>query len=795
MKQYLHPDALYDADYVETRIDVTGFQSPTEETIQPESTNRGVRFSAGGFQYRLEAWSAGILRLQITPEKQSSSPSTTEALGLIQGPETPADFTLEDTPHGLRLGDGSLAMDVDPSTGEFTLSGPDGETLMSSRNGGFRFQPDGEDSHPAFFAEFDAQEESFFGFGGRIMPPCRNGSSLDVFSVKTGVKSGDYGGFPMPYFISTRGYGVFLNNPWPHVYFDMGRETESGWSMYAPGGPCDLFFIAGPEFADVITRFTSIVGRVTEPPRWALGFWCSSLGFASAEQAVKDAKRLREEEYPCDVFVFDGPWRSGNQFIQSYAEGHDYPAADVNWHPDFGDGPAMIRALERLHIKTGLHVNSRVFSPDTAEKGIASGMLRRHGEEVVPRVGLPEAEETYAALLEPRIKEGVALWWTDHADRVSGEVLPGLPSRNLFGPLWNRLIHRTMPRGDTTFPMSLSRGGGIGSQRYALPWPGDTRCGVDALMDDVWFMINAGLSGFPLTSIDLGGFAVRKDPVRDYAGREERDAEMFQEENLARRLCQALLYVPLPRIHNNWETTAKFPWNCTPDIQALYKQALEERYALTPYWYHYALDAAETGRPILRPLAYSHRDDPQAVACGDQFYVGDWLMMAPGYREGGERREVYLPKGEWMDYWTGERYQGGQTLEIEVPILSLRGLGIFIRQGAILSRQPLRLSLDNHLPEALSFDVYPDEGGDTKIELREGHGFSSQISCTRESDGYRIELKNGTNLDRDYTVRIHGFGKEVEWADAPGRSEIVVTVSPGSSARLRAIPASIGTTM
>ncbi|MEX2606088.1 MAG: TIM-barrel domain-containing protein [Kiritimatiellia bacterium] len=792
MKQYLHPDALYDEHYVETSIPVTGFQSPTDETAKPEYLERGVQFSAGGFLYRLEAWSAGIYRLQIVPEQQPPPTSTTEALGLIQVPGAPSDFTLEETNFGLRLGDDALAVDVNPATGAITLSGPDGETLLSSRNGGFRFQPDSEETYPAYFAEFDAQDESFFGFGGRIMPPRRNGSSLDVFSVKTGVKSGDYGGFPMPYFISTRGYGVFLNNPWPHVYFDMGRETESGWSMYAPGGPCDLFFIAGPEFSDVITRFTSIVGRATEPPRWILGFWCSSLGFASAEQAVKDAKRLREEGYPCDVFVFDGPWRSGNQFIQSYAEGHDYPAADVNWHSDFGDGPAMVRALEHLHIKTGLHVNSRVFSPDTAEKGIANGMLRRHGEEVVPRVGLPEAEEAYAALLEPRIREGVALWWTDHADRVSGEVLPGLPSRNLFGPLWNRLIHRAMPPGDSVFPMSLSRGGGIGSQRYALPWPGDTRCGVDALMDDVWFMINAGLSGFPLTSTDLGGFAVRKDPVRDYAGREERDAEMFQEENLARRLCQALLYVPLPRIHNNWETTAKFPWNCTPDIQALYKQALTERYALTPYWFHYALLAAETGQPILRPLVYSHRNDPHSTVCEDQFYVGDWLMMAPGYREGEEKRNVYLPGGEWMDFWTGQIYGGGQTIEIDVPILSLRGLGIFIRRGAIIPRQPFRLSLDNHLPGALSFDVYPD--GDTNMDLREGRGFSSRLSCTCDSDGYRIELENGTNLEREYTVRLHGFDRELEWAEASGRAEIVVAVKPGKSARLKAVYATIGHT-
>ena len=103
-----------------------------------------------------------------------------------------------------------------------------------------------------------------------------------------------------------------------------------------------------------------------------------------------------------------------------------------------------------------------------------------------------------------------------------------------------------------------------------------TRCGLDALIDDIWFIINAGLSGFPFTSADLGGFAVRGEPGDPgYETLEERDAEMFDDENIARRLCQALLYIPLPRVHNNWETTPKFPWNCSKAIQPLYRKALE----------------------------------------------------------------------------------------------------------------------------------------------------------------------------------------------------------------------------
>jgi alpha-glucosidase (family GH31 glycosyl hydrolase) len=749
----LHPDALYDGVYAPETVDVSNYQAVCDERAQVSSDAVGVLANLPSGTVRVDSWAPGVIRLRVSPG-HTLPVSPTEELGLIASQRSAGEFEFREEGTMLHFSDECLSLSLNLSTGDIALSDADGKSLLNSREGGVRYEPKGEAADASFYAEFDMGEESFFGGGGRIMPPDRTGTTLDVFSVKTGVRSGDFGGFPLPYFISTKGYGLFLNNPWPHVYFDMGKTTPDKWFLHAPGGPFDLFLIAGPEFSDVITRFTSIVGRISIPPRWLIGFCCSSLGFASAQQAMKDGERLREENYPCDTFIFDGPWRSGNDFITSYSSGHDYPAADLNWHRDFGDGPAMLNHLAELGIKTGLHVNSRVFSPATAEAGIASGVLRRHGEEVVPLVGDAKADAYYASLLAPRIKEGVALWWTDHADRLSGEVAEGLPSRNLFGPLWNRLIASQMPVDDKFCAMSLSRGGGIGSQRYALPWPGDTRCGLDALLDDVWFMINAGLAGFPLTSIDLGGFTVPGCP-EDFAGLKERDAQMFTEENIARRLCQAILYVPLPRIHNNWETTAKFPWNCPESLQGVYREALEERYKLTPYWYSYVIQAAETGLPILRPLVYHHGDDAKALACNDEFYVGDWLLMAPAYEEGKVRRSVYLPEGKWTNLWTHESHQGPVTIEVDTPVASLAGVAIFVRAGAILPRQPLTPSLENHLPEALSFDVYPGE--DSNFTLREGDALRSELTCVQCTGGYAIRLENKVSIDRPYTLRIHGL--------------------------------------
>ncbi len=793
----LHPDALYDDIYEQTEIDISSYMPFTGET-SPQSDSQGATLTSGQGCIRIDAWAEGILRLRIDPKRTTPVSSPTEDLGLLEPrPETPA-FTCRQEDAAFILETSLLSLRVDTQTGDIELFGNDAtsnspfsESLLKSVPGtGLRFGESDSDSAPPFYAEFEHGDEAFHGFGGRIAPPNRAGQTADIFSVKTGKRSGDYGGFPLPYFISSKGYGFFLNNPWPHVYFDMGHSTPDQWSMHSPGGPCDIFFMAGPSQPDVVQRFTSIVGRPASPARWLFGFWCCSLGFASGEQAIKDAKRLRSENYPCDVFVFDGPWRSGLNFINSYATGHDYPSCDFDWHPDFGDGPGMVRELESMGIKTGLHVNSRSFSPEATEKGLAAGLLRQHGEEVVPRVGHPPAEAHYSSQLAPRIEEKVALWWTDHADRVSGELSPGLPSRNLFGPLWNRVISDMMPKQNDSCPMSLSRGGGIGSQRYALPWPGDTRCGVDALIDDLWFVINAGLSGFPFTSADLGGFAVRGEPGDPgYETLAERDAEMFDDENIARRVCQALLYIPLPRIHNNWETTPKFPWNCSEEIQPLYRKAIEERYALTPYWYHYALKAVETGEPILRPLVYQHPGDTRALTCDDQFYLGEALMMAPAYKQGEEQRMVYLPAGQWTNYWTGEKHTGPVDIEVSTPLMGLEGVATFIRDGAILPRQAVTPSLGNNMPETLEIDLYPAETG-SQFALNEGEGVITDIACTPEDDGLHISLSNGSSLLRKYKLRIHTetlYGKVVVdgvEAEACAQESIETTLPPGGNTTL-----------
>ena len=753
-----HPEALFDEAYREVEQDVRGYRPP-RGPWRAETAAGGLRLvAADGAAMRVRACGPGVLRMTCRPDGQLG-PTTTERLGLVTVPAEPvaADVVVAGGRADLTAGDVAFAMDL--AGGDFAFRAG-GESLVESWAGGWRFAADAaEFSGHRYLAFFRLGEERIYGFGGRIMRPDRTGAFADMYAVKAGRHSGDYGGFPVPFFLSTRGYGVFVNNPWPHVYFDMGRGRRDRWFVHAPGGDCDLFFLHGPEFADILRRFTALAGRLPPPRRWWLGLWAGSLSITTAAGVLEVARRFRAARLPCDAIQIDGTWRGGPEFLQRYMIEGAYTSNDFEWHPDFGDGPAMVEELRSMGIRTVLHVNSRPYRAETAARGVAEGWLRREGHEVVARVGDPAAEERYGAMLAGRNADRIGAWLQDHGDRLGGEVLPGIPSRNLFGALWARATASTGTDDGDPGRVVFTRGCGIGGQRHAIIWAGDTRFGADFFREDVWFLLNAGLAGFALASCDLGGFYAA-DP---FSGPHN---TAFDRDNLARRLVQSLFFMPTPRIHDDATAPPKFPWNCPPDIAALYADMLRLRYRMVPYHFSHLVEAHRTGEPLLRPMVYHHRDDPTTWSLFDQFYLGRYLLVAPVLEKGADSRAVYLPAGTWFDFWTGRRHEGPTTVRVEAPLSSQRGLPVFVKAGAILPMQDEVLFLGDSPPAVLTLVLYPH--GTSRFVLHEGVGLGHEFACVAESGRLRITLPNHLPMERTYRVRVAGF-----------EGERIVVVPPG----------------
>ena len=749
----IHPDALYDSEYIDAKLETEEYKSPELAFKGEYKHEKGVTvITTLGYGISVENCFENAIRLRITQPGACLDKTVTERLGLIKTDweALPYDYKFEEGV--ITFSNSRLTLVFDLNTNEYSFKTAGGKLLLKTKNGGARFSSTPADySGMRSYTEFERiGKERYSGFGARIYKVDRTGESADIFAEKGGARVGDYGGFPIPYFISSAGYGFFFNNPWPHVYFDMAKTSPDEWFLSAPGGDYDLFVFCG-NTSEITKSYAKIVGTNQFPKKWLMGYWCSSLSFERAQGAIDDMGRMRREGYPCEAIVIDGPWRGGVNFIRDYASGWGYPSDDYNWHPDFGDGVGMIRDLMKENIKTVLHINSCAFKPSTAIPAIAQGLLRQVKTETVPDVATERGIAYYKTFLEPRIKDGVTQWWTDHSDRVSGEVLPGIPSRNLFGAMWNRVISDVMAENGVKNHMSLSRGGGIGSQKYALPWAGDTQFGIHRFKEDIWYVINAGMAGFTLCGYDLGGFM--RGSVTDLTP----DEMQFEINNIARRVCQSMIFCPMPRMHNGENSTAKWPWNCPEEARELYRDCLQYRYRFIPTVYSYAIHGSKTGEPIIRPLFYNHMDRPELYAVEDEFYLGEHLLVAPVTEANVEKREVYLPEGNWIDLWTKERFAGDRTVTAQAPMFKKEGLPIFVKVGGGVAYQPGCTSLYDRLPEELTVELYADDSAE--LLLNESETVTNGFACKRVGDVFEVTAENKGDLDRKYTVLVYADGK------------------------------------
>ncbi len=757
---YLHPDEIFDRPYIQEQICMDEYKKMDLLDIECNKKENSVEFYfENESTMKIEVIDQDVLRLQILLDNECKNVEYKSELNI---PLNNCLLNFVEKKNKIIIKAGNFIFDFDKQTQNFIVNNNKGKQLLQSIQGGIRISKEKpENSGIKSLGLFHILEnENFFGFGGRTASPNRTGTSMDVFNIKKGVVHGDYGGCAVPFFMSTRGYGFFINNPWPHVYFDMGRTDKDEWFFLTPGGPCDIFIINGIEFCDIIKKYTCLTGRMPIPPKYLLGFWCSGLTIKNSNEVIEVAEKFRKKEIPCEGMIIDANWRVGPQFLEQYTTGKSYRSNNMEWSKDFGDSEEFLMEMRKNFFKWGLHLNNKTFSEETEEYGLKNHLLLRCQEDIILNFRNDKTYKFYEKLLIERIKEGVSIWWIDHSDRVSGEISDGIPSRNILGTLWCRMISKIMQNNGMSNKLSLSRGCGIGGQKYCIPWPGDTANGIENFLDDIWFCINAGLSGYPISSVDVGGFNLKhlvygKKKSEYYCNCEDIDKEVFEKNNILRRVCQELFFIPLPRLHNNWCTKPKLPWNCNAKEEEVIKEYLLYRYKLIPYIYSTAIHSSMSGEPILRPLVYKHLDDNKVYKITDQFYMGDSLLIAPITEPDIIKRKVYLPKGKWFYYWDSQVYNGGVEIEVEAPFYSVKGLPIFVKENSIIASQRECQYAEQNPPYELFLDFY---FGDRMIlNLYEGENICNKLSCVKyHTNSFVITLENNIDSDRKYILKLHG---------------------------------------
>ena len=328
----------------------------------------------------------------------------------------------------------------------------------------------------------------------------------------------------------------------------------------------------------------------------------------------------------------------------------------------------------------------------------------RPGPSAFPDFSRPATREWWGGLYSFFTDIGIAGIWNDMNEPAvflpPASTMPlsvrhdneGQPTdhreiHNVYGLLMTRSTHEGLRRlRPRERPFVLTRASFAGGQRYAAVWPGDNVSDWPSLAQSLPTLMGLGLSGFPFVGTDIGGFA------------ETPSAELFT------RWLQLGVFHPFMRTHTTFGTPDQEPWSYGTRHEAVNRRAIELRYELLPQVYRVMWEASGTGLPALRPLFLEFPDDPATSEMQDQAMFGSDILIAPVLREATTEREVYLPAGDWYDYWTGRLVSGPRRLRVPVTIESIP---IYVRGGAFLFRQPVVQHTGEMAGQRLSVTVYP----------------------------------------------------------------------------------------
>ena len=534
----------------------------------------------------------------------------------------------------------------------------------------------------------------------------------------------------------------------------MGMD-ESGNLTPADGAGIDIYLFAyGHDFKGALRDFYHLSGPVPPVPRYALGNWWSRY-YCYTEQTYKALmERFAAERVPLSVAVIDMNWHV-TDIDPKYGTGW----TGYTWDPNmFPDPKAMLDWLHDRHLKVTL--NDHPADGIRACEELYPAMAREMG--IDPESGYPvdfdASSEKFLKAFEKVVldsfeRTGVDFWWIDWQQR-GGSSVPGVDP--LFVLNHTRWLYANR-RGDVG--MTFSRYGGPGSHRYPVGFSGDSCITWDSLAFQPYFTATAANIGYGWWSHDIGGHMLG---ARD--------------EELATRWLQFGVFSPIMRLHSSMsDFLSKEPWAFPMEACAVMEDFLRLRHRLVPWLYTRALKAAEAGSAILYPVYYDWNLGWELTRVEhDEYVFGGELLVAPivtpmnpDTRLASAR--VWLPEGEWVDFFTGHRYAGGQRLKVFRP---LSGMPVFARPGTVVPMDGA-FAPDNGcpLPTELTFRVFAGASGEASLIEDDGSrpGSKDYRRCeTRcaidESDGLTLRLDAATGFtdlipaSRRVTIELVGVG-------------------------------------
>ena len=638
---------------------------------------------------------------------------------------------------------------------------------------------------------------NYYGLGERFDTLNHAHTVVRNASMDNGDAKGASTYKPMPFFMSTSGYGLWVDTT-SEAVFDMNASQLNEVQVTVPAMRLRLVIFTSHEFPKMLEAFTKLTQRAVVPPVWAFAPWMGR-SFPGGDAAVRETvDKARALGLPGSVLLMDEPWETSfnsykfntRQFTDAAGDVkhvHDAGYKLVLWHTPWINSKSNPPGRPELAGKTALHAE------DYDEAAANHFFVRRpDGAPWVGRWWMGEgslidftsalAKAWWQDQLRGAIHAGADGFKDDDAEgNFQGEVkfADGTPKelmRNRYAVLYNNAVEEVILKELKGNGVVFGRSATAGANGLGFLWGGDNESSFsreNGLPSVITAGLNAGISGIPLWTADVGGYI---------------NSPTAHDATLLARWTEFAAFSPVMEV---FSSTNALPWDWPAEAFAVYRRYAALHMSLMPYRYAAAKEAAATGMPILRALPLVYQDDAAARQAREEYLFGPSLLVAPVADE-NTRRPVYLPAGQWVDYWTGAPVTGGRTVVVDAP---LDVIPVYARAGAVIAKIPddvltlvpaaesgnttLKTMDDRRVfelvggtpAEAVSFTDFED-----RAMKREGTTLTigAAKQTARVTVRWRFEHPAELTVDgKSLPAVSDGAGSAVEFALAEGKSAVV----------------------
>jgi len=636
--------------------------------------NRGCTLGGINLTIKITAPQKEVLRIQTSHYLGVKEKAPQFELNI----EQEGNLTAKETDKLIIIQSGSLRLEVEKETcamtyyrgnEKITSSGAKDLAYMKTDWKGLYYD-DGSEKNTYMREQLTLSVgELIYGMGERFTPFVKNGQSVDIWNEDGGTST-EQSYKNIPFYLSNKGYGVFVNHP-EKVSFEVATEMVTKVEFSVPGESLDFFIINGPTMKEVIKRYTDITGKPALPAPWTFGLWLSTSFTTNYDEETVNGfvDGMFDRGIPLAVFHFDCFWMK------------EFSWCDFKWDERvFPEPEAMLSRLKEKGLKICVWINSYIGQEsELFREGVENGyFLHRPNGDVwqwdmwQPGMAIvdftnPSAREWFSKKLEALIDMGVDCFKTDFGERIPTDVVyydgsDPVKMHNYYTYLYNKTVYEVLEKKKGKEEAILfARSATVGGQKFPVHWGGDCWSDYESMEESLRGGLSLTMSGFGYWSHDIGGF------------------ENTSTADVYKRWCAFGLLSTHSRLHGS--TSYRVPWAYDEEAVDVVRYFTRLKASLMPYLYRNAVETSITGVPMMRSMVLEFTEDRNCSYLDKQYMLGDSLLVAPIFNA-DSIAEYYLPEGKWTNFFTEEVREGGKWYSEKHGYLSIP---LYVKPGSIIA--------------------------------------------------------------------------------------------------------------